>query len=388
MTAGALVCALLAGVDTPLSGQSIFNSAGIGLPLEALDGRARALGSFGIGLQGGSILPADPAAAARVLLPTGVIVAQPSWVDLTESTGEHTYFQGTRFPLLGLAYPAFGGTFTVFIASAFDQSFSGERPVDVLLGGTTVTATDRFIQEGALSSLAGGYARMLDERTAVGISVGRYSGRIERSLIREYGTSSGAGPVEPYVSAGAWRYSGESVTGGAATELLGAVRVAASATWSTKLNASATGATAGGDRSFSVPLQLRLGASSVLTPGLALSASVVRADWSAADDEIEASARAGTVFGVGVGAELSQARLFGREAPLRLGFRRSGLPFSLGTADATEQVVSGGLALILNQSNGVILASADLGLEKGSRSGGGVNENFWRGTVSVRLSSF
>jgi hypothetical protein len=91
---------------------------------------------------------------------------------------------------------------------------------------------------------------------------------------------------------------------------------------------------------------------------------------------------------VGVGAELSQARLFGREAPLRLGFRRSGLPFSLGTADATEQVVSGGLALILNQSNGVILASADFGLEKGSRSGGGVNENFWRGTVSVRLSSF
>jgi hypothetical protein len=377
---------LIAGA--PLSGQSIFGSSGIGLPMEALDGRARALGSFGIGLQGPTILPSDPAAAARVLLPTGVIVAQPSWIDLTEdSGGDHRYFQGTRFPLLGLAYPAFSGTLTVHIASVFDQSFAGERTVDIVLGGTTVPATDRFVQDGSVSMLAAGYARMLGARTAVGLSLGRYSGRIARSLVRDYGDVTGLGPVEPYASSGAWRYSGESITGGISTELLGPVHVAASATWSTRLDAAATGSTEGAGRTYSVPLQLRVGASSALTPGLTLSASAVRADWSVAADEVGGASVVRTVMGVGVGVELSQARLLGREAPLRLGFRRNGLPFSL-RGDGAEQVFSGGLALILNESNGVVLATTDLAIERGRRTGGTITEEFWRGTVSVQLSSF
>ncbi len=375
-------------VGAPVSGQSIFGSSGIGLPMEALDGRSRSLGSFGIGLQGSAILPSDPAAAARVLLPTGVIVAQPSWVDLTEdSGGDHRYFQGTRFPLLGLAYPAFGGTLTVHIASVFDQSFAGERSVDIPLGGTTVPATDRFVQDGSVSTLAAGYARMLGPSTAVGLALGRYSGSIERSLVRIYGDATGLGPVEPYSSSGVWRYSGESITGGVSTELLGTVHVAASATWSTKLDAAATGDTEGAGRTYSVPLQLRMGASSALTQGLRLSVSGVRADWSVAGDEVGGGSVVRTVHGVGVGLELSQARLFGREAPLRLGFRRNGLPFSL-RGDGAEQVYSGGLALILSQTNGVVLATTDLAIERGRRTGGTITEEFWRGTVSVQLSSF
>ena len=374
-------------VGAPVSGQSIFGSSGIGLPMEALDGRSRSLGSFGIGLQGSAILPSDPAAAAQVLLPTGVLVAQPSWVDLTEgSGGDHRYFQGTRFPLLGLAYPAFGGTLTIHIASVFNQSFEGERSVDIPLGGTTVVATDRFVQDGSVSTLAAGYARMLGPSTAVGLSVGRYSGSIERRLVRIYGDVTGLGPIEPYSSSGVWRYSGESITGGASTELLG-VHVAASATWSTKLDAAATGDTAGSGRTYSVPLQLRVGASSALTQGLRVSVSGVRADWSVAGDEVGGGSVVRTVHGVGVGLELSQARLFGREAPLRLGFRRNGLPFSL-RGDGAEQVFSGGLALILSQTNGVVLATTDLAIERGRRTGGTITEEFWRGTVSVQLSSF
>lgn len=372
----------------PLSGQSIFGSSGIGLPLEALDGRARSLGSFGIGLQGASLLPSDPAAAASVLLPTGVIVAQPSWVDLTEeSGGEHSYFQGTRFPLLGLAYPAFGGTFTVHLASVFDQTFAGERSVDLVLGGTSVTARDRFVQDGSLSTLGAGYARVVGARTAVGLSVGRYSGRVDRSLVRDYGDVTVLGPIEQYVSSGSWRYSGTSITGGVSSDLLRAVRVAASATWSTELDAAATGDTEGGDRAYSMPLQLRVGVSSALSPGLTVSASAVRADWSVTGDDVGGASVVRTVLGVGVGIELSQARLLGREAPLRLGFRRNGIPFSL-RGDGTEQVFSGGFALILNQSNGLVLATTDLAVERGRRTGGTITEDFWRGTVSVRLSAF
>jgi len=385
----AAVCAGLVAWGGPLGAQSIFNSAGIGLPVEALDARTRALGSLGIGLQGPAILLTDPAAAARIFLPTGLLVAQPTWVDLTEpGVAGHTYFRGTRFPLLALAYPAFGGTVTVQLASLFDQSFSAAATTDVDVDGTLATVTDEFEQDGSVSTLNAGFARMLDDRTAVGLTISRYSGSVDRTLTRDYGDSTSLGSIEPYVSSGSWRYSGLSVTAGGSTELVDAVRVAGSATWSTDLDANAAGSTAGGDASFSVPLQLRLGASAALTDGLTLSASAVRADWTVARDDVSASTRVRTVYGVGVGVELSQARLLGREAPLRVGFRRSGLPFSVGGGDGTEQVFSGGLALVLNEANGVVFATSDLALERGSRTGGAVTEDFWRATVSVRLAGF
>jgi hypothetical protein len=36
----------------------------------------------------------------------------------------------------------------------------------------------------------------------------------------------------------------------------------------------------------------------------------------------------------------------------------------------------------------VVLATTDIGVERGRRTGGSITEEFWRGTVSVRLSAF
>jgi len=381
------VLGALATLAPAASAQSIFNSAGMGLPLEALDGRARALGSFGIGLPGGSLTPSDPAAAGRVLLPSGVISVQPSWTELSEAgTTDQTFFKGTRFPLIGLAYPVQRGMMTVYAMSVFDQRFSGQRTGDVILGGANVPVSDFFVQEGSLSSLAVGYARMLGPSTSVGVTVGRYTGTVRRRLDRTYG--AGAGSVEPYQSSGSWRYSGESVTGGVTTDVLGAVRLAASATWSTDITADPTGQTSGGERIFDIPLQLRIGASSVLTPGLILTASAMRANWKTTQDNLGSDSYARAIHGVGVGLELSRARLVGREAPIRVGFRRTGLPFSLDAEPASERVFTGGLALVLGQANGEVLASTDIALERGRRSAGTFEEDFWRGTVSLRLSGF
>lgn len=385
----AILATVACATGQPLCAQSILASAGMGFPVEALDGRSRALGSFGVGLGGSTLEPGDPAASGRVLLSTGTIAVQPSWLSLTEDdAGERTHFRGTRFPLIALGYPVRGGMATLHAASVFDQGYRGERSGEVVLGGSPVPVTDAFAQRGSISTLALGYARMLGPRTSVGVSVGRYTGTITRSLVRQYEATAGAGAIEPYRQTGSWRYSGISVTGGVATDARGIVRVAASATWSSDVKAAATGSTEGGDRSFAVPLQLRVGASSVLVPGLTLSASAVHADWSGTGDDLGGTARAGRVTGVGAGVELSRARLFGRQAPLRLGFRRTGLPFSLDSEPATERVLSGGLGLVLSESEGVVLAATDLALERGLRSGGTFSEDFWRATVSVRLSGF
>jgi hypothetical protein len=168
----------------------------------------------------------------------------------------------------------------------------------------------------------------------------------------------------------------------------GIFRIAASATASTALDAVATSQTEGADRSFAMPLQLRVGASGQLAPGLLLSASASMADWSSTADDLGAGAEAGSTLSFGGGFELANVRLFNRTSPLRVGFRRTDLPFSLEGGDANEQVFTGGFGFALNETNEIVLASLDLGVEKGRRLGGTYREDFWRATVSLRLLGF
>jgi len=350
----------------------------------AVDGRGRALGNLGLGLPGGALLPGDPAAAARLLLPSGVLVAQPSWVDVSNGT-DSDYSKGTRFPLFGAGFPAFGGMFSVHFSSVLDQTFRGVRDTELMLGGETVIARDLFEQKGSVSALTVGFARMLMEQVSVGVSVGRYTGKLDRLLVRS--TVSNQGPaVQPYVSQGSWSYAGYLVTAGLAARLVEIVNVSASATWSSQLDANATETTTGGDGSYDVPLQLRLGASAALAPGLLLVASATRADWSAVSDNLNGDEPTQAELAYGVGLELSRMRLLGRQAPLRLGFRQAALPFSPNSEDATEQAFSGGLGLTLSQTGEIILAAVDLAVERGTRSAGDLEEQFWRGTLSMQLS--
>lgn len=380
---------LLTAASAPASAQSLFNAAGIGLPIEAIDGRARALGSIGIGLPGASLLPTDPAASARLLVPGALLVAQPTWVDMTRTgAAGHRYFRGSRFPLFAASYPAFGGMATLHARSVLDQGYRGERPVTLDFGGTQVQATDVFEQDGSVAALTVGYARMVGPTTSVGISAGRYTGSVASTLAREFDDSVSTNQVVPYGSEGSWSYSGYQVTAGVSSDVAGLVRVAASATLSTDLDAHGTGTTTGADRSFNIPLQLRVGASSELAPGFSLSASAARADWSGIASDLSAGAQAGSATSYGVGLELTQVRLFGRTSPLRLGFRRTGLPFSLEGGGAHEQSFAGGLSLALNETNEIVLAAVDFALEKGRRTGGSYREDFWRATVSLRVSGF
>jgi hypothetical protein len=387
---GVPLAGLLLLAAAPARGQSMFNAAGIGMPMEALDGRARALGSLGIGLPGaGVLLPADPAAPARLPLPGGLISAQPSWVDLSRSGDpSHRYFRGSRWPLLAAGYPVLRGMATFIATSVLDQRFQGDRAVPVDLLGNPSEAVDRFEQDGSVATLTLGYARMVTPTLAAGVSVGRYAGSMERNLARLFADSAAAGQAVAYTSSGKWAYHGYLVSVGVSADVAGFVRVAASATASTDLDAVATSTTDGQDRSFAMPLQLRIGASGQLAPGLLMSASAARADWSATAEDIGGGTQAGATNSFGVGLELASVQWLGRSAPLRFGFRRTGLPFSLDGGDANEQVFSGGLGFALNETNEVVLASVDLGVEKGRRIGGSYREDFWRGTVSVRLLGF
>jgi hypothetical protein len=370
---------------TPVSGQSLFNAAGLGVPIEALDGRARALGNVGVGLRGGSFMPTDPAALGWLVVSTGVMAAQPSWVDFESDQGASGKVQGTRFPLLGIAYPLLKGMMSVQVGSFLDQSYQATSVGEIDFGLGPVTTTDDFEQDGSVSNINFGFARMIGSQVSVGLTLGRYAGSVIRTLTRTYGDEQ-TQDVDDYIEQGEWTYKGHSFTAGVAADIGSSVRASMSVQVPTALDAEATEETRGADRSYDLPVQYRVGASALVGSGLVVTGSMMLADWSGAQDDLAGIGRAANSNGLGLGVEFSRAQLWGKDAPIRFGYRQTGLPFSFDDSGTTERVLAGGFGLALSRSGGITLAGVDLAIERGRRSGGGLTENFWRATISLLAS--
>lgn len=386
-----ILSALIAciALSAPVAAQSLYSAAGLGLPVDAVDARSRALGNVGIGLMGSAILPTDPAAAALLGVPGAVFTALPSWVELGRSdTGEAGSHQATRFPLVGVAYPAWSlGMATLTFGSVLDQRFEGSRSTTVELEDGPVAVTDDFTSQGGVSEVRLGLARPLGRRLQVGMSVGRYTGSNLRALVRSLEGLGVEGTVSAFREGGVWEYSGTSVTGGASVALGTVARLAGSLTWSSDLEAEPTDTTAGSTRSFDLPLQLRVGGSALLAPGLMVTASLHHAGWSTTAEDLRVTT-AEDVTSFGAGIELTRASLFGRQAPIRLGWRSTDLPFALTGGGASETAFTGGLGLTLSGSGPITLAGVDLALERGERTEVGLSEEFWRAAVTVRVAGF
>lgn len=380
----ALAASANALATAPVAAQSLYNAAGLGVPVEALDGRARSLGNLGIGLRGGSFMPTDPGSLGRLSVSTGVMAAQPQWIDYQIRDGAAGSVQGTRWPLLGIAYPLLNGMMSVQIGSFLDQNYEVQRTTTVDFGRGDIETTDDFQQDGSISNLNLGYSRMFGERYSAGVTIGRYAGSMDRSLTRIYGDEQTT-DVDSYVEAGTWSYSAWAFTAGATADLFDRARVAVSIHVPTELEAEAEEGTRGADRTYSVPTQFRAGASVTVGPALVVSGSVLLADWSDTQNDLQGAAVAGNQNGYGLGLELSRASFFGKSAPLRVGFRETGLPFAFDEG-AKERIVSGGFGLELSSSGDVVLAGVDFAIERGHRFGGGVNEKFWRATLSLLAS--
>lgn len=386
MRLSAILLVVAALVPASLQGQSIYNSAGLGLPVESLDARTRSLGNVGIGLLGSRVLPSDPAAAALLGIPGAVLTAQPSWVELGRTdTGETGSYQGTRFPLVGISYPAWDfGMATFSFGSVLDQRYSGIRNATVDLEEGPVAVVDSFDVSGGISEVRLGLARPVGSAFQVGVSVGRYTGSTLRTLIRSLDGVSLTGTVSDFQEGGRWEYSGTSVTGGASMNVGQIARLAGSVTWSSELTAQADSEEQE-DRTFDLPLELRVGASAMLAPGLLVNASLRRASWGGTGDDLRTgTARDVTAYGAGI--ELSRARLLGRQAPIRVGYRSADLPFSLNGEPASETAWTGGIGLDLASTGPLVLAGLDLAVEWGERSEIGVVEDFWRGSLTLRVS--
>ncbi len=382
--------ALLAPASVPAAAQSVLAAGGLGLPIEPVDGRGRALGSVGIGLLGTTVVPADPVGAVDLPIPTLALTLQSSWLDVQEGA-QAASFSGNRFPALGVSYPVRDwGVLTLTYGAVLDQRWRHERRDTVdLEAGEAVPILDRFRSEGGVSAVRLGFAHRVAPSLAVGGAVGMYTGSSSRQFTRFFDTIAAAGDIRPFQSSGRWSYSGPTATIGAVVDIGTVVRGAAALTWSGTLEADPSDGTAGESRSYDLPLELRAALSGSLAPELSVLVSVRWADWSGTDDELEMPSVGGALM-LGGGVEWGGASLFGRNLSVRLGWRRADLPFRLeaGT-EGSESAASGGLGLLLlARSDGFPLALVDLAIERGTRSAGTVSEDFWRSTLSLRVAGF
>ena len=393
--------ALLALSATPLSAQTLFSTRGLGAPVEALDPRARGLGSLGTGLPGLNVSLVNPADIAGTVRRGVSATLQPYYS--TEQLGSaEDNLSGTRFPVIALLYPfrtklvlglGYGGI--------FDQTWSVLTEGQEVIGNTTAGTTDRVVSRGGLSQVRLSASYAYRPSIAFGIDAGVYTGGVQRELTRVFPDSLS---FRPFSVRNDWEYRGAFGGIGVRIDPSASTRLSAAATFSGDLRAKPRTDVLE-EAIYSMPLRFTMGASQVVASRLLATVSAQWSGWSTTENyavpgtQESAPISARKTWDVGGGLEFEELRTATRVFPLRIGVRYSQLPFRPATvggveADPTNELVGAlGLGLRLAADDFGPLAVADVSVERGRRTGWGISsnsdsrltENFWRISASVSL---
>ncbi len=398
----AACAAALAGPPAPATAQSLFSTAGLGLPNQPLDARARLLGGGGVGLFGANASLVNPAEAAGFTTRGVSATFQPTSrsLDLEGGDGE---LGGTRFPLVTVVYPLTGRVVLQAGAGAFlDQSFGVEVTDSVVLSDGPAEVTDRLESDGGIAQVRVGVSFAISPQLVVGLAGGAYTGSLTRTVQRTF--TDTAGTLRPFREDARWSYGAPLISAGVRWDPVGRVRIGGALTFAGELDADGEDGTP--DRAFDMPLQVDVGASALLSANLLLAGSMRYADWSAvgadfdpAESPTAAAPAAGDEWQVGGGLEWGGLASGTRSFPLRLGFRVGKLPFrpvvrAENTAPAeadrpTEWSVGAGLSFRLTGQDAGPGALVDAGIERGRIAAEGaanlpdLAESYWRFTLSL-----
>lgn len=390
---GLVVTLLALLVATPAAGQSLFATRGLGIPLAAVDARARALGSIGIGLAGLSTSLANPAETAG-LTRSGVTAAlQPSsgTAEIDGATGD---IAGARFPLAHIMFPLSSRVVSsIGYGSVYEQSWAIRSEHAEIIGGQPIDVTDLIDSSGGLAEVGIGLAWAATPSLALGVTGGIYTGNLRRTVTRTFPDS--LTDLEPFRQELSWEYRAPFVRAGFRFDPAPIVRLGAAVTWGGDLDVDAD-AGEGDDEKAAMPLRLAAGISGFLADDLMLALAAERS----VQDE-------GAVFGagrsspslvrstwrVGGGVEWGGLGSGARSWPIRLGATWAQLPFhGTGETPAEERSYTGGVGFRLAGDPSNPQAVLDATLERGERTGfesddrpAGLRERFWRFTISLSL---
>jgi hypothetical protein len=390
-----LIVLSLLSAAAPAGAQSLFGMRGLGVPVDPIDPRARALGSLGTGLLGlntSLVNPADLAGIRR----RGVSATLQPFFGSAELGGLTDNVEGTRFPLIQIMYPARERLVVSLGYGGFlEQSWAVSSNSQEIIGGQPVATSELVSARGAVAQARVSAAYDVSPSVAVGVAAGVYTGDLEREVTRTFPDT--ANEFVGFTRLTSWDYRGYLGSLGVRLDPSRATRIAAALTWSSNLDAEPD---SGGVvvHTYELPLRFVVGGSALIAPRLLATASAQYSGWSDAADYAPPGTPVGTrmpgrpAWEFGAGVEWERLRTAGRVFPLRLGYRYAQLPFHLTTDEpANEWAASLGLGLRLAGDDFGPLAVADFGLERGRRSGwdgnaiGALTENYWRFSASISL---
>ena len=378
--AASIFAALLCLGATSASAQSLLASRGLGLVVEPRTTRSSSLGGVSLGLPGAEISWTNPAGA--VGLPAGGLTASFQFDDLTtDYVGSEASATIARFPLILAAFP-FGSRWAVTagLGGFLDQNWTFERRDSLLIEGDTIQDLDRTASTGGVGRIRVGAGYRLLNRLSIGLGVDVFTGGVERTDGRIFEPN-----LNPQCCRRRWDYSGVGVMGSVDWNPTDALSLSVGGSAGGTLDADPRDSTAA-PFSSSIPAAVDVGGTARLAPSLLVAAGARWTGWSSVDDELSAVGGARDATSFHGGLEWDALRVGARVIPLRLGARSATLPFggSLGGDErwSREVAFTGGTGLTLGGG----AMSADLGLERGTRSGEtGVDESFWRVLVSVSV---
>ena len=382
--AGFVVAALAASPGAAFA-QTPITAVGLGYPVAPVDGRSAALGGSGSGLLGGSYSLSNP---ADLLLHTepGFSVSLASEGVTLEGEGHSLNTGRGRFTTIRALVPSNDWAFSLAFGGEFDQDWSNILQDTLRLNDGMVPYEETREHNGGISTIDASLARRIGP-LGIGVSAQRLTGSLRQSFFRQFDDPIGGAPVlggivgARELSWRAWRFRG-----GGSIRL--GDRMVAGVSLGTGGTLYATPEAAEEpEAEFDLPTSIELGGSVRVTDQLLLTAGGGRAGWSAVGSR---DAAAGSAFQshdivwLGGGLEYGALSLLGGRLPLRVGWRRTGLPFSRGSEALEESAFTGGFGWEFQEG----LAVFDLAFESGSRGDvatAGFAESFRRVTLSFSL---
>ena len=379
------VAAALAASPVAAFAQTPITAVGLGYPVAPVDGRSAALGGSGSGLLGGSYSLSNP---ADLLLHTepGFSVSLASEGVTLEGEGHSLNTGRGRFTTIRALVPSNDWAFSLAFGGEFDQDWSNILQDTLRLNDGAVPYEETREHNGGISTIDASLARRIGP-LGIGVSAQRLTGSLRQSFFRQFDDPIGGAPAlggivgARELSWRAWRFK----TGGSIR--LGD-RIVAGVSLGTGGTLYATPEAAEEpEAEFDLPTSIELGGSVRVTDQLLLTAGGGRAGWSAVGSR---DAAAGSAFQshdiawLGGGLEYGALSLLGGRLPLRVGWRRTGLPFSRGSEAIEESAFTGGFGWEFQEG----LAVFDLAFESGSRGDvatAGFAESFRRVTLSFSL---
>lgn len=371
--------------SAPLSAQAPLTSVGLGYPVAPVDGRAAALGGSGNGLLGGSFTVGNPADLLLHEEP-GFSVSLSREAVTVEGGGRSLDTGRGRVTAIRALVPYGGWAFSLAFGGEFDQDWSNILRDTLRLHDGAVPFEESREHDGGISAVDLSVARRMGP-VGVGITAQRLTGSLRQSFFRSFDNPvDGASALVDIggareLSWRAWRFKAG-----------GSVQVADRVVVGAALGRGGTlyGTVEGGDRpdaEFDLPASVELGGSLRVTARVLVTAGAGRAWWSAVEPFGGATGSEFTSHDVewlGGGLEYRGMSLLGGQFPLRIGVRRTGLPFSQGAEALAERAFSGGFGWEFQEG----LAVLDVAFEAGSRRGAtdlGLAESFQRMTLSFSL---